>query len=97
MRHLPTTLAAAAARQELSDLTADVDGDSGALAAAVDDLDDIDPPDQVADAYRQVLDAYRAVAEAGSITDPDVAGHLADAQTATERIDDFVRQNCTDA
>jgi hypothetical protein len=81
-------------RDQLTDLAATAGADPDSLAAAVDDLDALDPPDEIADAYQQVIDAYTAVADTGSITDPDIAGRLADAQTAAAEIDAYVRQEC---
>jgi hypothetical protein len=80
-----------AAQQQLTELSAAAGTD---LTHVLDDLAAVDPPDEIADDYRQVLAAYEAVAATGSITDPAVAGRLADAQAAATEIDEFVAQRC---
>lgn len=79
-------------RQQLGELTITASGDE--LDALVDDLAAVDPPRQIDDDLDQLIAAYTQVADAGAITDPDVAGRLADAQAAASEIDAFVREEC---
>jgi hypothetical protein len=81
-------------RQQLGEFTITASGDE--LDALVDDLAAVDAPREIDDAVDQLIAAYTQVADVGSITDPDVAGQLADAQAAATEIDAFVQEECGD-
>ncbi|MGH9185592.1 MAG: hypothetical protein ACRD0U_07240 [Acidimicrobiales bacterium] len=82
----------ASVEQAFADLSSAPPGDD--FQSAVDNLAEIDPPAEIDDAYQEMVDAYSSIADAGSVTDPDIAGTLADAQAATAEIDSFVTQEC---
>lgn len=71
--------------------------DSAALADAVDRLNAVDPPDDIADSYRAVLDVYTAIVDNdASLTDPALATQFADVRTHIDRIDQYITDTCTD-
>lgn len=59
-------------------------------------LDDVDPPDEIADAYTNILDAYEDMgAGQDALTDPTNATRLADLNQDIAAVDDYITAECT--
>ncbi|MGH9211830.1 MAG: hypothetical protein ACRD2C_14270 [Acidimicrobiales bacterium] len=80
------------AGEDLTDLAATDNPDD--LNSRLDELDDIDPPDDIADPYRDLIAAYQAIADAESPTDPALAADLSEAQSNLTEIETYIRENC---
>ena len=65
------------------------------LQDQLDNLAQIDPSDQIADAYQNLIDAYQAATDAEALTDPAIAAELSQAQANLTEIETYIADNCT--
>lgn len=71
--------------------------DPNSLRDTVDVLEEINPPDEIADSYDAIVEVYSAIAsDEGSVTDPSLATKFADIGNDIRSIDEFVTESCTD-
>jgi hypothetical protein len=75
------------------------------VAEATERLDDLEPPDEIADEFQAVVDFTKdaaAAAEDVDLTDPDAAAELqeqfegrqAELEEAGQKVDDFLADKC---
>lgn len=69
----------------------DVDITTDEGLAAIDDLQALDPPDEIADDFRTFVEFLETAATQGQATDPDL---VAEWTAATERLDTYAIDEC---
>lgn len=78
-----------------SQLAAVDPADADRLDEMVATLENLDPPDEIEDAYNNVADLYTEIAEDDiPLSDPDLATDFANLQTDIQTIDDYTIEHC---
>ena len=81
------------------------DSDPDAVEAALDHIDDLDPPDEIKDEFRSKIEFNRTVYTAGQevdLDDPDAVDRLqqevteraADLDEVSRKVNDYLLENC---